>query len=398
LRSEFGDDVLHRVGVIERGPDGMVRLKPELVNPAGALIALRREAGELPFALITPRGCLPARSNPMGPITAALEDATTVERARHFGILFATPRVREVALLRAIGFPATLILGITKADLGALKALDKRFAKADQPHLGPEGTEPADSATAETPASAPAPPTAPASCPEGVAVRLGLLGWSPLRVSPKPWPTVAPAVALLAEARRHLRLGFAEVGVWCLDDPTFKALRFRVRYRSAADVYNLLWEFSIGLDSVEAFSRPPGGGTGAPDGPVPGLAEAQAALSGALAAERAAVGPPDTRRAARRRAVRDYDKAVRNDLTNPLEAAALADSDPVARNEGVMLANICLDVHAIAPHLHDLITACFESGGSAEQRNDANMMLNGYLTLLARATSLVRDYDSRRTG
>jgi hypothetical protein len=107
LRAHFSNSTLASAGVLDYSPGEGFRLSPLLSSSSAALIALRDSFDGQPHALLTMRGCLPRRR---APITAALWDDWTSRAVKAYGVLFATPHIKEVALLQALGFPATLSL------------------------------------------------------------------------------------------------------------------------------------------------------------------------------------------------------------------------------------------------------------------------------------------------
>jgi hypothetical protein len=126
LRSEFDLPILQAAGVIDRSADGNVCLQPQLCDPAGAIIALRAEGAEAPFELLTAAGGLSRRTLPL---LAALDDARMAHQAQQTGHLFASFQIQEVALLRALGFPATLCTGLQTLSFEQLRSLDDLFGK-----------------------------------------------------------------------------------------------------------------------------------------------------------------------------------------------------------------------------------------------------------------------------
>lgn len=96
LRAAFDLPLLQAAGVIDRLPDGEVRLHPTLCDPVGALIALRTNPAEAPFEVLTAAGCVSRRTLPL---LATRDDARTAAQAQQTGHLFAS-RIQDVALCR----------------------------------------------------------------------------------------------------------------------------------------------------------------------------------------------------------------------------------------------------------------------------------------------------------
>jgi hypothetical protein len=130
LREEFSEHLLARAGVLVCTPAGQFSLRPEFINPMGAIIAFRDHPQHTPFLLLTARGCWP-RSH--FPITAACKDCWTEKKVIQKRVLFASPRIAEVVLLRALGFPATLATGIPSLSPDGLRILDMQFGGQDPP-------------------------------------------------------------------------------------------------------------------------------------------------------------------------------------------------------------------------------------------------------------------------
>src|SRR4051794_12670385 len=221
LRGEFPDVKLWRAGVLDLAPDGQHRLSPELTNPVGALVALRDHPKRSPFFLLTARGCLPRMHFP---IKGALQDGWTAGKVVRGGVLFAAPRIGDVALLRALGFPATLATGIPRLSPGALRDLDARFGGQDFVPAAPRGQ----AVPTAGEAGGPAPGGSAREPPVPVRPTLALLGWSPLAPAAQPSPALSGAAGRLAAARRHLGLPFAGVMAWRPSPQDLENLQFRL--------------------------------------------------------------------------------------------------------------------------------------------------------------------------
>src|SRR4051794_13046390 len=122
LAEEYAERHLEDAGVVELTPQGdEFRLLPELCNPVGAVVALRKHPRRRPFALLTARGCLGKRSSPL---LAALSDAWTAGGVTETGVLFTASPTREAALPPRLAPPATLCLGLPRLSPNRLRALD----------------------------------------------------------------------------------------------------------------------------------------------------------------------------------------------------------------------------------------------------------------------------------
>jgi len=358
LRKEFSDAMLARAGVLDCPPGGQSRLSPELTNPLGAVIALRDHPGRKPFALLTARGCLRRAKLP---IRAVLQDDWTAEKLARGGVLFATPHVREVTLLRALRFPATLATGTLRLRSADLRKLDAEFGGQDFVPEAPE--EGADSPR----------PT------------LALLGWSPWSLTAQPSPALSHAVAHLAAVRRHLGLALTGLMAWQIRPEELENLRFRLSFRDRPLIRRVLLESANDLVDFECLARPSGGTTQAVL--EEGYVAAQADLLAALAADRESGGLPHRVRAA----WAAFEAVVQKDLIEPLQQWASQSDDPVIYNVGVELANVCGLLHRIAPRLHVLQAGHLEEARQADVEPVPPRMLAQYLALAARCGSLLKD-------
>jgi hypothetical protein len=357
LRAGFGDRLLRQAGLLEAGPTGAPRLGAALCDPGGAVVALRRGPGQAPFDLLTAQGCA---SGARLPALAALEDARALDGLRAGRPLLAGPAVAEVALLRALGFPATLTAGLDRADLGQLRALAAAFGAA------------ADGAGQD----------APPSTPPGA--RLALLGWAPMTLRVESPAALAPAAARLSAACEHLGLELYRAYVWQPVAESLEALSVRLDFRDAGLVRESL-ETSLKYDlgMPDDFADP-----GAEPGPPPppaDFAAAQAALLKRLAEGRREGGLSD----AARDDLRAYEDLARRDLVAPLQSWALAQPDPVLRNAGAELARVCAALHLAAPLLHELqareLELALEGRGGA-----AHPLLAQYARLATQVASLFK--------
>src|SRR5439155_940334 len=109
LRADWGTPALEAAGVIQRLPDGELRLHPGLCDPRAVIVALRPSPAMPPFELLTAAGCLSGRTLPL---LASLRDSVTEWGRKKIHTVFAVSQIEDVALLRALGVPATLSSGL----------------------------------------------------------------------------------------------------------------------------------------------------------------------------------------------------------------------------------------------------------------------------------------------
>jgi hypothetical protein len=427
LRKEFDDDALLGAGVIDPA-SSEPRLRPELVDPECGVVALRGGPGRDPFCLLTARGCLPRR--PSG-IAVAFKDAWTRAQAERRGQLFAAWRIGEVALLRALGLPATLAVDLTRGGLRGLHHLDDRFAMQAlttppelveelartlelarrsaggkvAPAVAPDGKapgpaptnagdpamtgldQPSGAAGALDGAAAPAADDAVASDrPRAARPALVLVAWSPLGPTAAPPPALAPAVAHLRDARRYFGFEFAGIEAWRPDDDFLANLRFRLTFRDRSAVRELLEEASGSVDFEELA---PGGA----DGPAPpGYAAALGELAAALAENQPRSGRSDRMK----KATAVYEAAVQRELIGPLVDWALASGDPIVKNTGVQVAAVARQLHALAPLLTELQCSRLEAAGGADIAPGHDAWLRQYVALAGRFCALLHQLQCWR--
>ena len=381
LRQRFSEAALVEAGVLETAADGSPRLVPELTNPQGALLALRAEAKGTVQCLLTARGCLPRTS---WSLAATLHDPRTVLRLRRTPILIAALRIREVALLHALGLPATLAQGISRYTWEQLRALDARFGCADfvPPPGGPDRIEqrspPALSGQAPTSSAGPAP------------ITLALLGWSPLTLAPQPAPLLRHALTQLAAARHHLGLPFAGVMAWQLAPRDLDNLHYRLRFGRGRLVREYLQEQAESLVDFERLAEFDGCAAAAT--PAANALTKRAELLAALTDDRA--GGPGSQRV--RQALAAYEELVQEELVGPLQAWALASPHPVYKSAGMELANVAALLHTMSPLLADLLHRRFGQVHGSALEPIPTKSLGQYLALLGRFGNLVRDLQQWR--
>jgi len=295
------------------------------------------------------------------PIRAILKDHWTAERLSQNGVLYASPHIKEVALLRALDLPATLALGMRRLSLPHLRELDTDFGGQD---LAPGASQ---NAGALKPA-------------------LALLAWSPLAVTAQPSPVLLAALPHLAAARRHLGLAFPGVMAWQPQPQDVANLQFRLPFADRQLIREFLQEIADALTDFELL-QPISGSAALADGTGDAPLPAQANLLAALADDRTA--GPSSQRLERAWAI--YQSMVQRDLIAPLEQWARASADPVHRNAGVALASVCGLLHQMSPLLLNL-------QGRRSLRaleGDAELLpaksLAQYLSLISRLGGLIRD-------
>jgi hypothetical protein len=385
LRRAFPDAILEEAGLLERSPEGRPRLAPPLCDPDGAVLALRRHPGGAVYDLLTSRGCLASRRLP---VLASWDDRFTFARFVKSGVLFAADDIRDVALLRTLGLPATLSTGLERTTLKDFRSLRQAFADVlpcgspcvaeIEAALSAEGyvlgadLEPAESR-----------PT------------LVLLGWQIRSLRPDFPPTVSPVAARLHGFGLHLGVELAEVAVWRPNRCALDKIAFCLAvtppgcYATA-----LLRSYKDQLYTLESCADPEKAARVGTDGAPVDVVEARARLLEQLREDRGERRASDRTR----EALAAYDTLTRRDLIEPLQRWALASADPVLRNLGVELANVCDLLHQMAPHLHELQARDLEqvlARGVAPARGG---LLQQYTQLSARLARLLTHLGRLRKG
>jgi hypothetical protein len=288
-----------------------------------------------------------------------------------------------VALLRALGFPATLATGLGRLTPDQLRELDAWFDVQDfEP--GPPGPAGPTEGEAEQ-------ATAGGPCQEGqggIPLTLALLGWSPRSLAAQPPQPLSHAVEYLTAARTYLGLRFTGVMAWQLSPGDLANLRFRLAHQDRGLIKQFLQERA---DSLVDFERLAGAGPAAPGQGPPqgGYVAARAELLAALADDRTAGGQGHRVRRARGA----YEEMVQRDLIAPLREWALESTDPVIRNAGTQLADVSGLLHQLGPLLADLQAGRFERARGGDADPVPGKTLTDYLALTARLGSLMRDLD-----
>jgi len=279
LAQSFTPDDLVRKRVACTTSEGILAPAPAL-SAGGPLVFLRLKPQEAPVEILTASGCLSGRRLP---VLAAFADYRTVAaiRARDDTLLVATT-LEDVAVLRALGFAATLATGLAEINLRQLERLSRHFGWKDHPRVvnfrdlfpdrdqdaadneppvarrgkaGPGGetgdeaasTPPTAAGPRLSPSAAPSgPPPAPRDTPgrqsAGTAARvpgepnpeyppdLTLVGWSPSRLAlERPTPLEAVVAHLRAIDRFH-NVKELSVALWVPGTADVEKLRYMLQF------------------------------------------------------------------------------------------------------------------------------------------------------------------------
>jgi hypothetical protein len=371
MSARFSLPELSQAGVIDHSSSGAARLCPALVSPLAVIVPLR-DPDNQPYALLTSRGCLPRSCCPL---RAAFCDHWTTNMLSRHRLLLATPHVREVALLQALGLPASLTLGLRAQPVERRLWLENHTVALDYSPPAPE------------------PPTPPAdkTPPDATSVpRTGLishwpvafLGFSLLSLSLEPSSALLPLLRHLLQIRQYLGIALRGVMAWRLSAEDLANLCFRLGLRELTLVCELLSERLSSL--VDLSLLVPGGRSSA--GAVLDYPAARAELLACLQES----DLPDSSRLHRARAA--YEGAIQRQLLQPLLRWALEHSNPVVRAAGAELADVSHLLLELGPALHHVSGF----GQPADDSDGAGLgfpaqLLDQYSTLLTRFGTLTRD-------
>jgi hypothetical protein len=225
LCAQFAEPMLLQAGFAERPPDGDLRLAAALTCRGGAVIALQSGAEEPPWDLLVAGGLLSGVGHP---VLSALQDCRIRDRARERGVVIAAGNIQSVALLTALGLPATLGTGLHRLTLDEMRRLDNAYGEG-LPHFefevdaGPDGNSADGTDSTEAGAvedqsdgkdkkhdgaddfAIDFPPSPPA---------LLLADWDPFELCSTPQSWIRHAAVRLAEVRRNAGLPLGGICVW----------------------------------------------------------------------------------------------------------------------------------------------------------------------------------------
>lgn len=124
LRHRLSDHDLLAAGVVKRNAFGELRIVPELCQPGGTVMALRRNPTEPPFDLLTGRGSVTGEKHA---VIAALEDFRKATLVDETGVMLAAHRIKGAAVLDFLGLPVTPAFGLSGLSLSDCREIDARY-------------------------------------------------------------------------------------------------------------------------------------------------------------------------------------------------------------------------------------------------------------------------------
>jgi hypothetical protein len=387
LRREFDDASLAGAGVLEGTRFGAARLNPVLTNPVGALLALRDGPEQAPYEVLTARGCL---SGCALPVLLVTRDARTEAAVAQNRALFVSSRIREVALLRALGLAATLTTGLHRLTWGQVQAVAALLGEPVIADIVPPSTEGSPACPGGEGESFPGARTGEATL--SLARRLVLLGWDLWALRLQVPPLLPRTLARLKDVRRFLRVDLFGVVVWRPTDEARENFQFRSSLRDVALVRELVLEGTDPWDPFDSFSCQGAPSDGEPARAPPTVATAHADLLATLGENRPQGRSPEFARDL----VRAYDALVQRDLVAPLQAWALASDDPAFRNAGMELATVAGLLHRLSPRLHELTARQLERPDGRDGDFLPRDLLAQYLQLNNRFAILLKNLGQWR--
>jgi hypothetical protein len=354
LLSRYDEGTLREAGVLSPAGKSGPQLSPLFTSSDAALIALRNPCNGPLVGLLTAQGCFPARNL----LTiVVLTDYWTRKALSARGNLFLSPDIHEVALLRALGMPATLSLDLPRLPAAGLHFVDDHFM--EYPEGGLRAKRPS----------------------------LALVGWSPMKLNTQLSPALLPALEHLTQARQYLGLNLRGVWAWRLSADSIANLHYRAKLRDVQTVQALLVESTEPLYDI-ATLLPPGGVATATDAdPGSAYTTARAELLVQLSDAPAVGSLPE--RAGKAKEL--YDEIVQHKLIEPLQKWALSSSDPVLRSAGLELATVCQLLHRMGPLLLSLQARQYDRALVSAGEPLPDKVLSQYLALVAQMGNLIRD-------
>jgi hypothetical protein len=346
-RKFFAEDV--DALIIDAASAGDERLCAELSEAPGPLVALRNGSG-VPFLVITPRGCVPRE---IDPIAAACNGWS-----EDFGqepVLFGAFRLRDLAILRALGLQATSCADWRHT---RWRALARRLASLD---YRSEQT---------------ALPRRPL---------LALVGWdlAGLAVPASPPPRLRRLANHLTLLRHDLDVLMPGVQVWRPEPREVQALQTAVNSRCPRLIRALLLLSAQVLHDFEQFADVRGPEAAS----EPTVASALAKLREMADLSRQY---PVMKEAAQE-ANRAYLDAVDRELIDPLRRWAAEQRGPRLQNAAAHTADVFALLHRIGPNVNELVDAALAQGALG---TEVQGLLQQFLAASKQATLLSRELRS----
>jgi hypothetical protein len=367
LTEEFSAEELLASGVVEVHEDGSVKLTASLSGDGRRFIALRDATTGEPFELLARDGCISPSALAVFEI---LRDGHTQRcLARGNSDLFVAFDMEDLVMCRACGLAATLAVGLDELPLEDVDRFGKSFGlhvfksdrvepreeteseHGDQVDCHPDDTmcrfaqtttdrgRPVESYGAP---HAAVQPSSDLAAPTGI--ELVFLAWKPSELSDAMPCQLKVVVDYLQQLNRFMDVDLYGLGVWEANEETIERLRFIADRRSAAVFREA---FLDATDDIRGSMADFGQAKVKSPGPPADYPAAVARLREANGCGRSiqSLGPDQ-----RKRAWRDVQELLDQQVINPIREFALAADDPVERT---LLMGIAEISHVF--HMHTVL-------------------------------------------
>jgi hypothetical protein len=320
---------LRHAGIATKQSQGLV-LSPLFTDIDRLVLPLRVSPEAEPYELVAADGAASGRLA----VCAALADCRVREGVTAHKCLFFVFTLQDLAALQAVGLAAVLATGLEQISRRRLRQLHKAFVDREDDPAGalpapatalPSSSPAAAHATATAADALPgaAPPDGPASAtPAGSQLanpaRLIIAAWSPSNLARWRPPLLDPVLETLAKISTFMEWDVSDILVWQPEEADLRRIGFRLAHGSRSEVAESV------LECAEASARPIGDLEARPTR-ASGLPVAAKKL-------RAVLVRSESRSAERRRAWRNYERALHDALVAPLLAAADDARGPAERD------------------------------------------------------------------
>jgi hypothetical protein len=362
VSKKFAAADLIAAGVAEADNNGGLKLSTRLEGPGKPLVFLYAGSGDGPSAVLTSQGMLGGRRFP---VTAAFSDVATRRALSSAQELLLAFSLEDVAVLRAVGLPATFAFGmdrLSSSRTAMFRLCENCSWESSSPWLfPPSGPQP--------PPKLPRPGEpctsySPDHSEPHKSLPLILVGWSVAELRRVEPTQLKPVMAQLDQVEKHLDIKNMDIGIWNPSPTSWERLGFHLKHRcyegAAADMHE---------DLAENCWDPP---SGEPAPPVD--------LVTALTHYRKALGDSKRRNGSSEdvhRAQETFHERLEQELLLPLRSTA--GGSPEARNSQALLVGVSGLAHRLMPSIEAELVD-----------QDADTFMRGPLPKLKELERLVR--------
>jgi hypothetical protein len=252
MSKKFAAADLVATGVAEAASNGGLKLSARLEGAGKPLVFLYPGFGDGPSAVLAAQGMLDRRRFP---VTAAFSDVATRRAVTSADQLLIAFSMDDVAVLRAMGLPATFAWGMDRLSPTAMFRLCESCSwESSSPWLFPPSgppPRPGEPCMSDSPDHR--------SAPE--SLKLTFVGWSIAEMRRLEPTQLKPVIAHLGEIEEHLDLKNMGIGVWSPSPRSLERLRFhlriRVHERTTREILQDIDENSVEPTSGELPVPPP---------------------------------------------------------------------------------------------------------------------------------------------